>query len=1132
MPEQFNLINALWVLFSATLVLLMQAGFLCLEAGMMRRKNAINVAMKNVADFMIALFVFWAIGFGLMFGHSQGGWIGGSLLAPDFSATDPWTAVFFVFQVMFVATAATIVSGAISERVSYASYGLITLLVVIWIYPLAGHWAWGGALDGPPGWLAGLGFVDFAGSTVVHSVGGWVALAAILHVGPRIGRFTEEGPQRIPPSSVPLALLGMLFFVIGWIGFNGGSELALDQEVPRIIAHTLLAAAAGGITAHLLARYWLPDYVDNLLLPINGVIAGLVAITAGVHAVSTLAAVIIGAMGAVVMVLADFWMIRRRLDDAVAAVPVHLAAGIWGTLAVAIFGDLEKLGTGLDRWAQLQVQALGIVAIGATTFILAWIALAVINRIHPLRVSAESEQDGLNVSEHGQRTDLTDLMTAMDNQARSTDLSARVPVEPFTEVGLIARRYNQVMEALEQAVTHTRIIVRDIADGLVTFDRAGIVLSANPSAGRMLARSTEELIGRPLNEMLDGARFEQGSIPDLTRQGVHRLEGQFDETFRHLELRISRSGDEQNLFYTAMLQDLTEKHRYEEQLHRERELAQVTLESIVDAVITTDEAGRVRFLNANASALCGLDEETARGRPLCRLFRFADENHPVQCSEALDQLMRQKKILSGVETWTLIDPADQRHTVQFTAAPIFDRARRLVGGVLVLHDITEARALEEQLSYQARHDVLTGLLNRREFEARLASAITSARHGGQTHMLCYIDLDQFKIVNDTCGHLAGDELLRQVSRLLQEQLRGEDIIARLGGDEFGVIFTDCGVEEGLEIANRLREEVRAFRFPWEDKQFGIGASIGLVRLDADCEGLAEVMGQADSACYASKDHGRNRVHLFESSDADLASRRGQMQWVQRIRDALDHDRFRLYFQSIVPAADPKAQATHYEIFVRILDDEDNLIPPGAFIPSAERYGLMTEVDEWVVRNTLAWMGDMQRTHPDSPRICAINLSGPSLGKPEFLERIQTLIAHHDVRAESICFEITETAAIANIKAAKSFIETLRAAGCTFALDDFGSGLSSFGYLRNLPVQYLKIDGSFVKDICESGIDEAMVRSIHSIGEVMGLKTIAEFVDSAETVERLAQIGVDYVQGYHIDRPRPLEQLDGVAFMPR
>ncbi|MFW6342411.1 MAG: ammonium transporter [Halothiobacillaceae bacterium] len=1131
MPESFNVVDALWVLLSATLVLLMQAGFLCLEAGMMRQKNAINVAMKNVADFLIALLAFWVIGFGLMFGDSAGGLLGQSMWLPNFDSTDPWTAVFFVFQVMFVATAATIVSGAISERVAYRGYALITLAVVAVIYPLTGHWAWGGALGGEPGWLAALGFVDFAGSTVVHSVGGWVALAAVLIIGPRIGRFTEEGAQRIPASNVPMALLGMLFFVIGWIGFNGGSQLALDGAVPGIIAHTLLAAAAGGLTAHVVGKLWLPDYVDNVLLPVNGVISGLVAITAGVHAVDTLGAVLIGAIGAVVMILADVWMIRRRIDDAVAAVPVHLVAGIWGTLAVALIADPERLGTGLSRWEQLQVQALGVIVIGATAFALAWLLLWIINRLYPLRVSPEAEQNGLNVSEHGARTDLADLMTAMDEQARSADLSARVPVEPFTEVGLIARRYNQVMDALEQAVTHTRMIVRDIADGLVTFDSEGTVLSANPTASRILARAADELVGRPIEQVFK-VTAGNGKIPNLRQQGVHRLQGAFGSTLRYLEVRISRSGDEHNLFYTAMLQDLTERRRMEEQLHREQELAQVTLESIVDAVITTDEAGRVRFLNANASALCGLDTAQARGRELCALFRFADHQDHQHCSAAVDQLMREKTILNGVETWQLVDPQDERHVVQFTAAPIFDRQGNLVGGVMVLHDITEARELEEQLSYQARHDVLTGLLNRREFETRLAGAIASARHGSERHMLCYIDLDQFKIVNDTCGHLAGDELLRQISRLLQEQLREPDVIARLGGDEFGVIFLDCDIPEGLEIANRLREQVREFRFPWEDKQFAVGASIGLVPLDEDCEGLTEVMGQADSACYASKDLGRNRVHLFEKSDTELLNRRGQMQWVTRIREALDRDRFRLYFQSIKPTRAIDGPTTHCEIFVRMLDDEDNLIPPGAFIPAAERYGLMTEIDQWVVRNTLAFMGDMQRAHPDHPRVCAINLSGASLGDPETLDRIRTLIDRYRVRPDSLCFEITETAAIANIKEARGFIETLREAGCRFALDDFGSGLTSFGYLRSLPVNFIKIDGSFVKDICDNGIDEAMVRSIHSIGDVMGLQTIAEFVDSAEAVTRLAEIGVDFVQGYHIDRPRPLEQLDGVAFMPR
>jgi len=1132
---QLSTIDVVWVLLSATLVLLMQAGFLCLETGLARQKNAINVAMKNATDLMITLLVFWGIGFGLMFGPSAAGLIGHGPFFPDLTTMPADHAVVFLFQAMFAATAATIVSGAVSERMSYVSYGLVTLVVVVCLYPLAGHWAWGGLVSTGEGWLAGLEFVDFAGSTVVHSVGGWVALAAVLVVGPRIGRFTESGAQRIPASNLSLSLLGALFFLIGWIGFNGGSELGLTDRVPAIIANTLMAAASGAITAYVIGDRMRGEYVDSLLMPLNGLLAGLVAITAGAHAVSTFSAVVIGSVGAAVMVLVDLWMIRRRLDDTIAAVPVHLAAGVWGTLAVGLFGQPELLGTGLGRVEQVGVQILGIAVIGVTTFLLAWLLLRGIDRIRPLRVPPQDEIAGLNVSEHGERTDLIDLLTVMERQANHADLSARVPVEPFTEVGLIARRYNEVMEALERAVVRTRTMFRDMRDGILTFDLAGRVISLNPGAERLLALDGVAVEGRYVDELfrpLLGEGSSRGLGERLRSGEVHEVAGVSDGERRYLELRTSRTGEGEQSFYTAVLRDVTERRLVQDQLHREQELAQVTLESIVDAVIATDRDGQIRFINLNASVLSGIPVDEARGRPLCELFRFEHGEARRDCAEVVRFLLEQQRVLNGASSWSLIDATGQSRVVQYTAAPIFDRAGGLVGGILVLHDVTEARAMERQLSYQATHDALTGLPNRREFEARLGEAITLARERGREHLLCYIDLDQFKIVNDTCGHLAGDELLRQISRVIGEALRPHDVFARLGGDEFGVILRDCAVEEGLGIAEEIRQRVRTFRFPWKGRHFALGTSIGAVVLDADCGDLPEVLGQADTACYASKDRGRNRIHLFERDDEELAARRGQMQWASRIRSALDRDRFRLYYQPIVATRAPGEPATHHEIFVRMLDDDDHLVPPSAFIPAAERYGLMAEIDQWVVRNTLAWLGDVHRAGLDTPLVCAINLSGGSLGDESFLADIRSLLSQHRVPGESVCFEITETNAIANFDAARHFIRVLTADGCRFSLDDFGSGLSSFGYLRNLPVHFLKIDGSFVRDIAVNSLDEAMVRSIHSIGRAMGLETIAEFVEDAESIERLAAIGVDYVQGFHIDRPRPLEQLDSVKCMPR
>lgn len=443
--------DILWVLVAGVMVFTMQGGFLCLESGLTRTKNSINVALKNLSDFAVAAILFWVFGFALMFGSTSGGWIGTTLFAPDLGAKAAWLSTFFFFQVMFCATAATIVSGAVAERMRFTGYMIETALISGLIYPLFGHWAWGGAYAGEKGWLAASGFVDFAGSSVVHSVGGWVSLAALLIIGARTGRFADDGtPQKIYASSLPLSMLGVVLLFFGWFGFNGGSTLAMDGRVPGIMLNTFMAGSAGLITGVFLgfAFHKRPDAGTI----INGSLAGLVAITASCHATSALAAIIIGALGAVVAAFVELLLLRRRIDDAVSAVAVHAGGGVWGTLAVAVFGQAELLGTGLSRWDQLQVQMLGVLVCGVTAFGLAFVGLRIINRITPLRVTPDDEHRGLNVSEHGEKSELIDLLYAMEAQRVSGDLKGRVAVEPFTEVGQIAGQYNRVIEALDEVM--------------------------------------------------------------------------------------------------------------------------------------------------------------------------------------------------------------------------------------------------------------------------------------------------------------------------------------------------------------------------------------------------------------------------------------------------------------------------------------------------------------------------------------------------------------------------------------------------------------------------------------------------------------------------------------------------------
>lgn len=441
--------------------------------------------------------------------------------------------------------------------------------------------------------------------------------------------------------------------------------------------------------------------------------------------------------------------------------------------------------------------------------------------------------------------------------------------------------------------------------------------------------------------------------------------------------------------------------------------------------------------------------------------------------------------------------------------------------VSILSDITERKSLYEKLDYQAKHDSLTGLLSRYEFEKRSTLLISSISETQDEHAICFLDLDQFKIINDTCGHLAGDELLRQLARLLDNIVRKQDTLARLGGDEFGVLMEYCSLEQASRTANQILEAVRKFQFLWNDKTFRIGVSIGLVAITKSIGNFSDLLREADAACYLAKDKGRNRIHTYHPDDYELALRHGEMQWVSQITQALDEDRFLLYGQPIISFDNDNDR--HYEILVRMIDNAGQIIPPGAFIPAAERYYLMEKLDAWVITNTLAFLAN-QTAFTDKIKFVSINLSGQSLTSENTLNHIIGFFKKAGISPNKVCFEVTETAAISHMESAIEFINRLKSIGCQFALDDFGSGISSFGYLKSLPVDYLKIYGMFVKDILSDPIDCAMVKSINDIGQVMGIKTIAEFVENDEIKMKLKSLGINYGQGYGLGEPEPLDNF--------
>jgi diguanylate cyclase (GGDEF)-like protein/PAS domain S-box-containing protein len=717
--------------------------------------------------------------------------------------------------------------------------------------------------------------------------------------------------------------------------------------------------------------------------------------------------------------------------------------------------------------------------------------------------------------------------TARGPNTEELDLVTRL-----TQLAGIAIKRKQDEAALRESEARYRSLFDNVVDGVYQAAPSGELLSANPALVQMLGLPENAPLGRcNMAEFFVDPKERARLVAELTTYGrVRNFEYQLRARSGRVIVvmensRLVRGGDGRPLYFEGTITDITQRKAAERALYNEKERAQVTLQSIGDAVVTTDARGLIDYLNPAAEQLTGWEAREAEGLPIEKVVALRDETTGEPVANPVMRCLGEGRIVSLTENVVLVARDGSTIAIQDSAAPIQDRSGNVLGAVMVFHDARQERQLHRRLAYLASHDALTGFINRRELEERLSKTLAAVKaEAGKTAALLCMDLDQFKVVNDTCGHSAGDLLLRQLADVLRTRVPKTGALARLGGDEFAVLLPDATLEAAASVAEALREAIAAFRFAWRDSTMQVGVSIGIVPIDAGSESVAAAMSAADVACYVAKDLGRNRIHVYQEGDA--AERHQEMQWVSRINRALEEERFELYYQPIVPIL-PSGTAEehwpHYELLLRMRDEQGALVAPTAFIPAAERYNLMPGLDRWVVSQTLEALA--YRGAPGSaPYTLAINLSGTSLNDARFLDFVLDELTAAAVVPGAVCFEITETAAIANLEKVVSFMRALKARGCRFSLDDFGTGLSSLTYLKNLPVDYVKIDGQFVRNVLRDNADECVVESIARMARAFRIHAIAERVESRDVMKRLGELGVSFAQGFFISVPQPVAEL--------
>jgi len=1005
------MLDILWLIFSAMLVFLMQAGFLCLETGRTRSKNSINVAAKNIIDVLLASATFWIIGFGLMFGISHQGIIGTSLFFIDGSQTS-YQISFFLFQVMFCGTAATIVSGAVAERMTFGGYIVISVLISSVLYPVTGHWIWGSAYNNETqGWLEAKGFVDFAGSSVVHSVGGWVALAIVLIVGPRTDRF-KEGYKFPAGHNIPLAAFGTLLIWFGWFGFNGGSTFAVTDAIPSILLNTCIAAISGGLFCTFI--HCIRNKYCDVESSLNGIIAGLVAITASCHVVDAKGAAQIGIIAGLISYYGVILLEKLKIDDALSVIPVHAFAGVWGTLAVALFANLDKLGTGLSRYEQFMIQLEGAVAVAVYSFIVSYIIIWIINRFYVLRVSLENERIGLNISEHQASTELIDLLGDMDAQHKS-GVSKRVKVEPFTEVGQIATKYNEVIDRISSEINN-----RDVA-------------------------------------------------------------------IKSYQISESKKG--------------------------------AILLSSMDAIISINELGLVVEFNPAAEKLFGRYKKAVLGT--CFITTFIHENYRSTAFESLKFgfLKAGGLLINNRSNVALIRISGEEFPAELTITAASEKFIDKKEFILHIRDVEKELSMKNRLHFLAYNDPLTQLFNRTHLINELTLSLKN-KPNGQGIAIFFLDLDDFKTINDTLGHSAGDALLCEVANRLTNVSSDKDIIARWGGDEFVYLLRGCISEENVNSkANEILNEMRQ-PFILNQKPHKVRVSIGAamcLELDKSAD---EIIQQSDMAMYKAKELGKDNFQIYDPAISEQILKLLNVE--KKMEQALDDEDIFMVYQPKISKGDNRIVAA--EALIRWRKSDGSIIYPNDFISIIEDKDIIIKVGEYIIDYVLNQL-NAYRTLGKKLIPIAINIPERHLLSVGFVEYITERLDYFQIESHYLEIEITEGILIKDIEKCIDVLSKLKTLGLTISIDDFGTGYSSLNYLKRLPVDILKIDRSFVTFCDTVKEDTEICKTIITLAKGLDLITIAEGVETVEQLKKLTDWGCDMFQGYYFHKPLTSDVLE-------